>query len=164
VKLAMAAVLVAACSFIGYCRVYALRARISALQAFETDIAQLGLMMEYQALPVGELADRLRGALPAAFWQAFRAGVAQGSAREAWRQALYAEAPYGLRASDMEQLCGFGAVLGQGGRAAQKNNVDYALSNIKRLRETLQLEQAKKGGLYGTLGLLSGLAAAILIW
>lgn len=164
-KLLAALGILAVCAFWGYAKSYALCARATALSAFCEETPQLLLRMEYQTLPLSRLAAGMgeRGTLLAPFWEAFGAGLAEAGVEEAWRAALADKGPYGLTEGDRGLLLGLGGALASLGEAGRKQAANHILQETALALEALRKEQSRKGNLYGTLGLLFGLAAAILI-
>lgn len=157
--------LLALSTFLGYAKTYALSARAAALSAFAEETPQLLLRMDYESLPLNRLAAAMggRGTLLASFWACFGEGLAERSAEAAWRMALTQSPPYGLTEEDQVLLRGLGGALASPDGANRKQAAGHILQEAARQRDILRDEQARKGNLYGTLGLLLGLAAAILV-
>lgn len=157
--------LLALFTFLGYAKSYSFSARVAALSAFVEEMSQLLLRMDYEALPLNRLAAAMgeRKALLSPLWAAFGENLAQMSAEAAWREALTQCPPYGLVPEDRSLLMGFGEALSAPDGTSRKQAATYILREAERRRDDVRQEQARKGDLYGTLGLLLGLAAAIFI-
>ena len=157
--------LLALFTFLGYAKAYAFSARAAALSAFTEEVPQLLLRMDYEALPMSRLAAALgaRGALLSPLWAAFGENLAQMSAEAAWREALDTRSHYGLTPEDRSLLLGLGEALSAPDVESRRQAAAYILREAERRRDDLRQEQAHKGDLYGTLGLLLGLAVAIFI-
>lgn len=164
-RLLLALSLAALSTFLGYAKAYSLSSREAALSAFVEEVPQLLLRMAYESLPLHRLARALaeRGSSLAPFWAAFGEGLREQSAEAAWWQALCQSPPYGLRLEDQALLRGLGGALAAPDGAGRRQAADHILGEAARQRDILREEAARKGNLYGTLGLLLGLAVAILI-
>ncbi|NCB31243.1 MAG: hypothetical protein EOM66_07515 [Clostridia bacterium] len=164
-RLFLALGLVALSVFLGYAKAYALSARTASLSAFVEETSRLLLRMDYEALPLSRLAAAMgeKKTILTGFWTAFGADLAEKGAEEAWRAALVKSPPYGLLAEDRTLLQGLGDALASPDGAGRKQASTHILRETARRRDILREEQTKKGSLYGTLGLLFGLAAAIFI-
>lgn len=153
-----------ACSGFGWWKNHLLAVRLDMLQAFQRDMPRLLGRMEYQGLPLGALAEAMAEgcALPPAFWLSFRDGLTAENVETAWGIAL-AEGPFGLQQEDKALLAGLGAALAAPDGAARKQTASGLLRELEQHISAVRLEKKEKGELYGTLGLLLGLAGAILV-
>ena len=144
--------------FVGYAKGYRVQARAQALSGFLEELPRLLLQMEYKTLPLAQLVRALGRAegILGAFWTAFGAALPERGIEGAWNQALEEAAPYGL-------LQGMGPMLAYPEAEGRKRSAQGLLAELSKQREALRREQEKRGNLYGTLGLLMGLALAILI-
>lgn len=132
-------------------------------------LEELRVQIRYRALPVGELLEALCEN-PALRRLVFLPRVRELFARDrdlepAWRQAVEElRGASGLREEDTPLLLAIGASLGKSDVEGQLAAIDlHAQLLTERLREASD-EQAKKGKLYRSLGLLSGVALAILLF
>ncbi len=102
-----------------------------------------------------------------AYWDHFGRLLApccrNGGSEGAWIQALAEKAPYGLSEGDLAILRNAGPILSYPEAEGRKKSAQGLLAELTEQREALRREQEKRGNLYGTLGLLMGLAMAILI-
>lgn len=151
--------------FVGYAKGYRVQARAQALSGFLEELPRLLLQMEYKTLPLAQLVRALGRAegILGAFWTAFGAALPERGIEGAWNQALEEAAPYGLLEGDVAILQGMGPMLAYPEAEGRKRSAQGLLAELSEQREALRREQEKRGNLYGTLGLLMGLALAILI-
>ena len=151
--------------FIGYAKSYRVQARAQALSVFLEELPRLLLQMEYKTLPLSRLVQTLGRAdgLLGPFWAAFGALLPEWGVEGAWIQALAEKAPYGLSEGDLAILRNAGPILSYPEAEGRKKSAQGLLAELTEQREALRREQEKRGNLYGTLGLLMGLAMAILI-
>ena len=151
--------------FIGYAKSYRVQARAQALSVFLEELPRLLLQMEYKTLPLSRLVQTLGRAdgLLGPFWAAFGALLPEWGVEGAWIQALAEKAPYGLSEGDLAILRNAGSILSYPEAEGRKKSAQGLLAELTEQREALRREQEKRGNLYGTLGLLMGLAMAILI-
>ena len=164
-RLFLALAALCASALYGYGKGYALTARQAGLVAFERDIPQLLHRMEYRVLPLGALVEEM-GEKPgdlAAFWRTFGEKLEGLGVERAWEDALEAQSPYGLQPQDRAILRGLGSALACTDDAGRRETANGLLEEIHRQRAEAEKEREKKSALYGTLGLLWGLGAAILI-
>lgn len=152
-------------AFWGYAKAYALSARAAALTAFVEEVPRLLLRMDYEARPLSLLAAKMaeRGGVLSPFWKDFGAGLDMLGAEAAWQNALSKSPPYGLAREDAALLQGVGSALAAPDGASRQQAVSGLLQEAARQRDILRADMERKGNLYGTLGLLLGLGAAILI-
>lgn len=151
--------------FMGYAKSYRVQARAQALSCFLEELPRLLLQMEYKTLPLAQLLYGLGAAQGplAPFWGAFGALLPEQGIEKAWNQALEEKGPYGLLEEDLAILRGAGPILAYPEAEGRKKSAQGLLGELAEQREALRREQEKRGNLYGTLGLLMGLALAILI-
>lgn len=151
--------------FIGYAKSYGMQARAQALSAFLEELSRLLLRMEYRTLPLDQLIHTLGAAdgLLSPFWTAFGELLPERGIETAWMEALEEKGPYGLLDEDLSILRGVGPILAYPEATGRRNTAQRLLEELTEQREILRREQEKRGNLYGTLGLLFGLATAILI-
>ena len=164
----LAVALFCVCVFLGNGKAGALRARKQTLTAMDADIRRLAERMGLRPAPLAALLAQFEPRTEA-FWENF-SGKLGGEApvAELWRAALAeaAEARNGfelLSAEETAILVEFGQGLGGIGLAAQSANAALACKRLSERIAALDAELAKKGKLYESLGVLSGLALALLV-
>ncbi|MDD6047280.1 MAG: hypothetical protein PUC97_07600 [bacterium] len=164
----LAAALLCVCVLIGNSKAGALRKRKRTLSAMEEDIRRLAEQMELQPLPLGTLLARFQPHTEA-LWEIFRAKLSgEAPVAELWQEALAeaAQARNGFELLSEEEtaiLVDFGMGLGGGGIAAQNANAALACKRLSGRITALETELAKKGKLFESLGMLLGLALALLV-
>lgn len=168
-KVLLALLLFFACAYAGFAKARAVKQRLNVTEGFLVDIRQLSILMRYKMSPIRELVLQLKGSALSEFWEAFLYEL-EGSAslNEAWQKALSKLREDGgfscLTDAEAHVISDFGATLGTSDIAAQHGNMEMALERLGVQAETLRREVAEKGKVYRSLGVLSGLAAAIAIW
>lgn len=164
----LALLLFAACSFFGFSKAKAVKRRLEIVEGFLLDIRQLSISMRYRMTPVKELIRSLSESTVSAFWQELLLRMErEGPLEEAWRAALKKlreDEFFSLTDAEARMLEDFGAGLGTSDYKAQKANMEMALERLDAQAQTLRQEVAQKGKIYRSLGMLGGLAAAILVW
>lgn len=157
--------LFAICAYVGGSIGARPKRRLAALKGIYTDIKRLGVLMDYKALPIAELLDGLDGVL----WRMLGAGLTtQNTVAEAFCTALQGQLVKGgelawLEGSDVSILMDFGASLGVSDMKAQRANLEYTLKRLDESVSELTADVARCGRLYRSLGILSGIAAAIIV-
>jgi len=155
----------AVATFLGYARSYAFSARVAALSAFIEEVPQLLLRMDYETLPLNRLAASLAGreTILAKFWSEFGRALSDQSAEDAWIAALAKRAPYGMTSADNSLMLGMGGALGAADADGRRKTAGHILLEATRQRDLLREDLTRRGSLHCTLGLMLGLAAAILV-
>ncbi len=168
-KFLLALLLFSACAYAGFAKARAVKRRLNVTEGFLVDIRQLSILMRYKMSPIRELVLQLEGSELNEFWEAFLKEL-EGSAslNEAWQKALLKLREEGgfscLTDAEARVISDFGAAFGTSDIAAQRGNMEMALERFGVRAEALRREVAEKGKMYRSLGVLSGLAAAIMIW
>ena len=157
-------------SFLGFAKANALKRRLRIVEGFLVDIRQMSILMRYRMVPVRELIQKLEGSVLGAFWGALLAEMERARPlADAWRIALGKMREGGgdffyMADAEARVIGDFGASLGTSDLAAQKANMEMALERLQAQAEALGRESAQKGKIFRSLGMLGGLAAAIVIW
>ncbi len=157
------------CVFIGNGKAGALRKRKETLTAMEADIRRLAEQMELRPGPIAALLTRFE-AHTEAFWQIFQRMLGEEEAPVAalWQAAVEkaAESHNGFEFLSKDEraiLADFGAGLSGSGIAAQRANAALACRRLQQRVCAVEEELAKKGKLFESLGVLAGLALALLV-
>ena len=157
-----------ACVFIGNGKTGALKVRKQVLSAMEKDIRCLADQMELHAKPIGALTAQFEPNTEA-FWAIFRERLSgEGTVGDIWKTAMEEAAKMrngfeGLSKEERAVLYDFGAGLTGKGIAQQRANVDVACKRLQRCVGLIEEELSKKGKMYESLGVLAGLALALLV-
>lgn len=166
----LALLLFAGCSYVGFAKAGSVKRRLDVVEGFLLDIRQLSISMRYRMTPIRELIGQLEASALKEFWEDLLSQM--GHSRplgDAWREALQkmrgenGDFSY-LTDEEARVLSDFGASLGTSDFQAQKANMEMALERLAMLAEALRREVSQKGKIYRSLGMLGGLAAAIVVW
>ncbi|MCE5234571.1 MAG: stage III sporulation protein AB [Clostridiaceae bacterium] len=157
-------------SFLGFSKAKALKRRLNVVEGFAVDIRQLSILMRYKMIPVRELIQKLEGSALKDFWETLLNEMERARPlADAWRDALEKVRDGGgdffYMADEEARVIGdFGAALGTSDLAAQRANMELALERLQAQASALGREASQKGKVFRSLGMLGGLAAAIVIW
>ena len=158
------------CSYAGFAKAKAVKRRLGVVEGFLLDIKQLSILMQYKMAPIRELVRQLEGSVLKEFWEALLLQMEKtGSLSDAWQEALEQTRRNGgdffyLGDAEARVISDFGAMLGTSDFPSQKANTEMALERLCVQAEMLRREVSQKGKVYRSLGMLGGLAAAIVIW
>ncbi len=144
------------CAWAGNRRRAKLEARTEAVAAIAADMRRLRDVMELTPMPIAEAAQRLHCGV----WRAFIENLQNRGARQAWEEAL-AGAPE--LDADRDALGGFVEALRASEMQTQLNALSLIIRELEKRRGALTGELEKKGRLYTSLGVLFGLALALLV-
>lgn len=164
-RYAIAFILFGICAYAGYSYSGGKRDRLNALNELIRGIKLLGIKMDFRPLPIYELLQTLDGEL----WrEAAQRISADGSMAEAFGGAL--EKLIGengplrcLDRADVQILLEFGSALGGSDLRAQRSNIALALKRLEENAELLKQDVRKSERIYRSLGILGGLALAIIV-
>lgn len=94
--------------------------------------------------------------------------VETSGALEAWRQVCREAGPEerldGLESPERQTMEAFWAEMGTLDRRSQLERFDETTRTLVRLRDQAAAEAAQRSRLYGSLGILLGLVAVVLLW
>lgn len=167
-RLVAGLLLLVACSLFGNSKAAGLKARLDTLRALRQDIGQIGMQMEYSGRTLEEILLSTKNLRLYSFWQAFAQQLSQNGPLAAWENAL-AEmrgADIGFAALRKEELCileGFIATLGVSDLQSQRKGFELVDASLGQTVEDLAADYAKKGKLFRSLGVIAGIALAIMI-
>lgn len=159
-----------ACTLVGQLSAAKLKNRMEGLEQMSLAVYQLGLMIRYVSCPLAQATARVGQRLDNAFFIALSGRLKENRAcQEAWEdtmsEARDKDARFAaLTARDREILSVLAAELGRSDGKTQQQQIELAHKEL-----SVQVEEAKehwirKGQVYKTLGLMGGLAAAIILW
>lgn len=156
------------CVFFGNGKAGALRVRKRVLSAMEEDIRRLADQMELCPAPLSVLLTQFEPRTEA-FWGIFRKKLGgEASVADLWKEAVMeaAKARNGfelLCAEETAILMDFGLGLSNVGLAAQRANATLTCKRLSARVMAVEQELAQKGKLFESLGVLAGLALALLV-
>lgn len=163
-KLFLALAAFVALAYAGLSRAISMTRRVSVMRALVSDIKKLDGEMSYKRLPLKRLlASAMPLSLPG-FWQAALDALVLGeTAQKAFASAVENDAVRALVPSERAVLMDYLSVLGHTQLKSQNENAENAVRRLTQLADTLEKERRRCGGLYGQLGIFSGLAAALIL-
>ncbi|MGI6169894.1 MAG: stage III sporulation protein AB [Christensenellales bacterium] len=170
VKLICCLAIVVGCGFAGFSKSALIYERLELLKDFKQCLCNLQISMEYAATPMAKglstcvfLGCR-QGV--AAFFKAVAAAAEQGSGDmgEIWREEFSKNAELApLTQQDRELFLSFAKNLGTTAFSGQKQNFVEIDRRLSHRIETLQPETDKKSRMYRSVGILGGLALAVVL-
>lgn len=158
------------CSYLGVRASSALRLRRDMLRSMQSGIGRLSMWMDYTAQPLAVLARRTKTADTEVFWEMFAKQLKENAdVVTAWQQAMaHARAREpgfaALKESDLCVLEEYAQGLGGSDRKTQAKNTALLQQRLETIVQEAQDAYGSKGRMYRSVGILSGLAAAILLW
>ncbi len=158
------------CAFLGSRASSGLRLRRDTLRAMIGCINRLSIWMEYAQEPLSTLARRAKSEETAIFWDTFSKKLKNaGDVELAWQQAMeYArEQDAGFAAlenAELNALYEYAQGLGKSDGKSQAKNAALLQQWLEELCTQAQAAYGSKGRMYRSVGILTGLAAAILLW
>jgi len=170
IRFLLALLLFGICCFVGFAKAKSLKRRLDVVEGFLLDIKQLSILMQYKRTPIASLVKELEGSALRPFWKAFLDRLTRGGPiADAWKAALdhmrESNSDFFYLADEEARVLGdFGDSLGTSDFTAQKANIEMALARLTAQAETLKREVSQKGKIYRSLGMLGGLAVAIVVW
>ncbi len=155
----------------GFYRASLFSGRAAALEAFVASLSQLGLLISYEAPPLGEAAGRLAKADNAAavFWQELCESLPDApGVQDAWDAAMRAAKAKSARLAslmpdDETILSDFAAGLGKSDAKTQQMGVELAIERLRPLLLRAREQSESRGKVARTLGVLGALAIFILL-
>lgn len=158
------------CAFLGSRASSGLRLRRDTLRAMIGCINRLSIWMEYAQEPLYKLARRAKSDETAIFWEAFSKKLkSAGDVELAWQQAMdHARGQdtgfAALEEEELNALYEYAQGLGKSDGKSQAKNTSLLQQRLEELCTQAQNVYGSKGRMYRSLGILTGLAAAILLW
>lgn len=156
-------------ALVGFYRAQMFSGRAQVLEGFLASLAQLGLLIDYEALPLGEAALRLSKAENAAagFWGAFGEELSGfGNVQAAWEAAMR-RAKEGrlcaISAEDEAVLAEFAAGLGKSDARTQQAGIELALERLRPHLARAREQSESRGKVSRSLGVLGALAVFIML-
>lgn len=167
-KLICCIVMIAGCSYAGFYKAAAAYERLELLQDVKQCICNLQISMEHTgALMPAALAACTFPGCHQGVVDFFREAAAaaergRGNMGELWKLA-FDKTPglFRLTQKDRDLLSGFAANLGTTAIAGQRQNFSEINARLKRTIDDLRPQTEKKGRMYRSVGILGGLALAV---
>ena len=169
IKLAGAAVIILATTFIGFEYARHLRKRTKQLRYFRNALQALEAEIMYGHIPLQEASIKLAGQFPhpvSLFFLHFSEGLqkADTNAKQAWDGSLEAIGPLlAIKQKESDILSQFGATLGKHDRYQQQKHIHLTMSYLEREEEEALQVQSKYEKMAKSLGFLSGVLLTILL-
>ena len=158
------------CAFAGARASAALRLRRDTLRALFDGLTRLAMWMEFTAEPLAVLAKRAATQETEAFFGRFAGLLAtEDDVLSAWTLAMEGARKEhagfaALREEELQALDEYARCLGGGDRETQRKNTELLKQRLTAALEGAEAAYTRKGRMYRSVGLLSGIAAAILLW
>ena len=158
------------CAFIGIRASSSLRLRKDTLRAMVDALHRLSMWMEYTAQPLKALARKAKTEETEAFFEAFaRALKTDEDVPAAWKrsmeQARAEDAGFAsLKEEELSILDEYAQSLGASDRDTQAKNAALAQQRLNGVLREAERIYTSKGRMYRSVGILSGIAVAILLW
>lgn len=156
-----------ACATAGLLKAGSLQKRVHELEAFLSVLALIANEIRYYAAPTAEILEKLDSSPEFHGLRLF--GDCLTRLREtrdistAWTAALKAAAPgLALDEGDLEALAWFGAVLGSTDAQGQLANCERYTALLAQRLESARQDQARRGRMYTSLGMLTGVFFCVL--
>ncbi|MBQ9833211.1 MAG: stage III sporulation protein AB [Clostridia bacterium] len=157
------------CAVFGLRKAKALTARTKLLGFLADDINGLINSMEYSRAPVLKLISSLTPCRAESFWRMLEENISEHEElHDAYKKTMaqLKSEKTGfekLHEDDLVVLDEFFSLLGKGSMENERRNARGILSRLETLEKDARQAQEKGGKLYSSLGILSGLAFAIII-
>lgn len=136
---------------------------MSAIEQAVALTAHLADQLRYLQPTTAELLRSASGRVPAQYLEPCRALLREGKPfPQAWRTALR-QSPGALKKADVELLLPLGETLGSTAMESQLSALEYTREKLEHTLLLARRDREKYHRLYGTLGALAGVMAAILI-
>ena len=160
----------AGCALIGVRASSALRLRKDTLRAMADALHRLSMWMEYTAQPLRALARKAKTEETAAFFDAFAEYLkTDEDVPSAWKRAMEDaraenEGFASLHEDELAILEEYAQTLGGSDRDTQAKNAALAQQRLGAVLKEAEGLYLSKGRMYRSVGILSGIAVAILLW
>ncbi len=158
------------CAYLGARASSGMRLRRDTLRAMIGCISRLSIWMEYAQEPLATLSRRAKTEETAIFWDAFAKELkSMADVPLAWQQAMELarseDAGFAsLEKGELDALYEYAQELGRSDGKNQAKNSAFLQKRLEELCEQAQAAYGSKGRMYRSVGILTGLAAAILLW
>lgn len=154
------------CTLIGYIRSSKIGARSEVLSLILHDLRQITAQLEYTSLPIGELLKKIDLSLPE-LWEKLSDRLSQGkSLVEAWQEVLEERSETPISALENDEIAvlnNFFSTFGTSDKETQKQNIKNACKQLESILNEVDKESKSKQKAFFTVGVLTGLALAVLM-
>ncbi|MDO4568556.1 MAG: stage III sporulation protein AB [Clostridia bacterium] len=162
----IAAILIfAACALAGNSAAKSIIGRADALDAVKTDMAAIKLQLKYSAAPAPQMLSELRELQHKQLWDAVAANIAVKSGDELW-EAVVGEGVTGrlkqLSPEQLEPLRAFVCGMGTSDIATQEKHMELCILRAEQQASANRKGSAERAKVARSLGMLAGIAGAIL--
>lgn len=164
-KISGLAVIIAASTLAGNYFSCMLKYRLSSLRKMNYMIDEIIMMIRFRSPTVYEIAESLaKSERFIGFDFLNKVSSDKGIPFcESWREAVSAEPPKGMKASDIELLTDVGRKLGTSDAESQINTLRLQQAELTSVIAAAEADYAKKGKLYRSMGTLAGAFISIML-
>lgn len=155
------------CIYAGHVKSKTLSLRTVILEGLLEDIRTFKDVMELSPLPFSKIVEDLSRKGNSKIWEAFGGKISpEKLISEAWCECVQESRMNiisQLDENDIKALLDLGSVLSLGDRQGQCESCGIILRRLEKNLESAKKERDKKGRMYSSMGVLCGLAFALLI-
>lgn len=157
------------CALLGMRAAASLKHRQETLSAMLYGFHQLAMWMDYTAEPLTKLIRRCRRPASGVFWDAFTKALEDANhVPDAWNMAMEQARNEdrgfaSLEEPELQAMAEFAEGLGNSDRTTQARNAALLQQRLAEILKEAQAIYGRKGRMYRSMGILSGIAAAILL-
>ncbi len=157
------------CVAAGLLKSYSLSKRVRELEAFLSALSQISTEIRYFAYPTDVIISKLDSSAEYKRLKVFgfcKTNLAQTrDFSRAWKDAITQSKPFlSLDKSDIEALNSFGDTFGTTDAEGQMANCERYCELLKQRLESSREDKAKRGRMYSSLGVLSGVFFALIFY
>ncbi len=158
------------CAYWGIRASSLLRLRRDTLSAMKSSINQLSLRMDYTAQPLALLANQTKTPETEVFWTLFAQRLEAGDdVPTAWSKAMEHsrenDAGFAtLKENELRVFEEYAQGLGSSNSTLQIKNAAWLQQRLDSIMNEAHEAYSRKGRLFRSLGILTGVAAALLLW
>lgn len=159
-----------ACTLVGHLSAAKLKSRLEGLEQMSLAVYQLGLMIRYVSCPLAQATARVGQRLDNAFFIELSKRLKDNrNCQQAWEETMEearaCDARFAaLTARDREILSVLAGELGRSDAKTQQQQIELTHKELGVQVDEAKEQWMRKGQVYKTLGLMGGLAAAIILW
>lgn len=161
--------IVGCCAWVGFRAEGRLKRRYDTVRAMLANISALTMCMQYTARPLSELVQECKTDKTAVFWERFAEELNRNTVAVAWPLAMRhaRERDGGFMSLQQEELAMFEEYargLGGSDRYTQSKNAAMLEKRLDHVVSASLDTYSRKGRIYRSMGVLGGIAVAILLW
>ena len=156
------------CAYIGHHKSARIDKRRKLLEILHADINEVNDLMEYRRDSVAKIVERMSARDKTGLWKTLSERLNENDTlANLWAEALEELSKRGslspLSVEELDMLREFGMFWGMSDAQTQRANILHTLKRIEACIAALNDEYARTGKMYKSLGILGGLAMAIMI-